>query len=58
MKGALYGAEQTDCQPAVVFKAKRTIMPGEELTISYYPEDMCVSPFFRVLTGKFIDSFP
>jgi hypothetical protein len=48
MEVDIYGAMWTDCQPAIVFKAKHKIMPGEELTISYYPEGMRVSTFFHV----------
>lgn len=58
MKAELYGAVWTDRQPVVVFKAKRAIMPGEELTVSYYPEDMCVSASFFVFIDGFIDYLP
>jgi hypothetical protein len=58
MKVDIYGAESSDYQPAVVFKVKRKIMPGEELTLSYYPEDMCVSAPFHVYLDNSIDSFP
>jgi hypothetical protein len=52
MKVDLYGTVWTDCQPAVVLRSKRKIMPGEELTISYYPEDMCVGVSLHVFTDK------
>jgi hypothetical protein len=58
MEVDIHGAVWTDRQPAVVFKAKRKIMPGEELTISYYPEGMRVSALFRVYLNNAIDSFP
>jgi hypothetical protein len=58
MEVDIYGAVWTDRQPVVAFKAKRRIMPGEELTISYYPEGMRVSVFFRVYLNNSIDSFP
>jgi SET domain-containing protein len=45
MEYELYGKGQRDCLPVLVYKTKRRIQPGEELTVSYYPENMLVSHF-------------